>query len=181
MANGNAPHMGVKIVIYKKIVPGDFRKFRAESNDTPSGGGARDLRFRPANEFNALFNRMFPVPRADGSLSGQFYWDGLPPTDVTIHQPTNSRPGEVRIATVHECFPAQIVPGDCDDCVLLLVLRSDERVYPVFTSERSLREDNWHPAVKEPILRGLHADRSANKTPMGYVDIENRREWHNGR
>ena len=181
MANRNTPLTGVKLVIYKKIVPGDFKKFRAESNDAPSGGGARDLRFRPANEFTAQFSIMFAVPGANATLTGQFYWEGLTPTDVKIHQPTNSRPGEVRIATVHECFPAQVIPADCDDCVLLLVLRSDDRVYPAFTSERSLREDNWHSAVKEPILRGLHAIRSAMKTPMGYVDIENGREWNNGR
>ena len=180
MVNGNTPLAGVKLVIYKKIVPGDFRKFRAESNDAPSGGGARDLRFRPANEFNEQFRKMFTVPGEAATLTGQFYWENLTPTDVTIHQPTNSRPGEVRIATVHECFPAQVIPADCDDCVLLLVLRSDNRVYPVFTSERSLREENWHPAVKEPILRGLQAIRSAKKTPMGYVDIENGREWYNG-
>lgn len=181
MANGNAPLPGVKLVIYKKIVAGDFRKFRAESNDTPTGGGARDLRFSPANEFTAQFNRMFTQAGSAGTLTGQFYWNGLPPTDVTIHQPTNARPNEVRIGTVHECFPVQVVPTDSTDCVLLLILRSDDRVYPAFTSERSLRHDNWHPAIKDPILRGLAANRAANITPMGYVDIENGREWHNGR
>lgn len=181
MANNNTPLTGVKLVIYKKIVPGDFKKFRAESNDAPSGGGARDLRFTPANVFTTQFSRMFPLGGDRATLRGQFYWVGLTPTDVTIHQPTNSRPNEVRIATVHECFPSEVIPGDCDDCVLLLVLRSDNRVYPAFTSEHSLSEDNWHPAVKEPILRGLRASRSAKKTPMGYVDIENGRDWNNGR
>ena len=38
----------VKLIIYKKIVDGDLRKFSATSNDQPSGGGARDLRFSPA-------------------------------------------------------------------------------------------------------------------------------------
>ena len=41
----------VKLVIYKKIVDGDLRKFSATSNDQPSGGGARDLRFSPAKDF----------------------------------------------------------------------------------------------------------------------------------
>ena len=181
MVTGNKPPTGVKLVIYKKIVAGDFKKFRAESNITPTGGGARDLRFSPSYEFMVQFSRMFTAPGADDTLTGQFYWSDLPPTDVIIHQPTNSRPNEVRIATVHECFPVQVVPVDCDDCVLLLVLREDDRVYPAFTSERSLQKDNWHPAVKEPILRGLHANRRANITPMGYVDIENGREWTNGR
>lgn len=181
MENENAPLMGVKLVIYKKIVPGDLRKFRAQSNDTPTGGGARDLRFSPANEFIAQFNRMFTQSNADGTLTGQFYWDGLPPTDVIIHPPTNARPNEVRIGTVHQCFPSQVIPNDSNDCILLFVLRSDDRVYPFFTSEYSLRHDNWHPAIKDPILRGLEANRLANITPMGYIDIENGREWNNGR
>lgn len=181
MANGNTPFTGVELVVYKKIVAGDFRKFRAESNDTPSGGGARDLRFSPSNEFMALFNRMFTRQGTTGTLTGQLYWDDLPPTNVTIHQPTNARPNEVRIGTVHECFPAQVIPTNSEDCVLLLVLRSDGRVYPYFTSEHSLQHDRWHPAVKGPILRGLEAKRPANITPMGYVDIENGREWNNGR
>jgi hypothetical protein len=33
-------------ILYKEIVEGDLRKFRAESNDAATGGGARDLRFR---------------------------------------------------------------------------------------------------------------------------------------
>ena len=181
MENGNQPLTGVKLVVYKKIVAGDFKKFRAESNITPTGGGARDLRFSPANEFTVQFNRMFTVTGDDDTLTGQFYWNGLPPTNVIIHQPTNSRPNEVRIATVHECFPVQVVPADCDDCVLLIVLREDDRVYPAFTSERSLQQDNWHTNVKEPILCGLHSILRSNLTPIGYVDIENRRVCHNGR
>ena len=181
MANDCTPLIGVKLIIYKKIVPGDFRKFRAESNDTPSGGGARDLRFSPAAEFTPQFNRMFSEPGIDGTLSGRFYWPGLLPTDVIIHQPTNARPNEVRIGTVHLCFPTQILPIDSDDCILLLVLDNEDRVWPSFTSEQSLRNDNWHLAVKDPILRGLNARRGDRVTPMGYVDLENGREWNNGR
>lgn len=179
MASGNTPPAGVKLVIYKKIDHGDYRKFRAESNDADSGGGARDLRFRPDRVFTPLFNRMFTTPGPDNTLTGQLYWPGLPPTDVTIRQPTHSRPGEVRIATVHKCFPKQVRPTNTDDCVLILVLDNENRVWPSFTSEQSLRNDNWHPAVRDPILRGLNA--RCRGTPKGYVDIENGREWNNGR
>ena len=37
------------LILYKKIVNGDLRKFSATSNDQPNGGGARDLRFSPAD------------------------------------------------------------------------------------------------------------------------------------
>ena len=52
-------NLDVKLVIYKKIVEGDLSKFTATSNITPSGGGARDLRFSPATEFFPVFQRMF--------------------------------------------------------------------------------------------------------------------------
>jgi len=51
---------GVKRIVYKEIVEGDFRKFKAESNDADTGGGARDLRFRPHDEFAKVFRELFP-------------------------------------------------------------------------------------------------------------------------
>jgi len=174
------PNIGVKIVIYKRIVEGDLSKFTATSNITPSGGGARDLRFSPAPEFFPMFQRMFQA-EADGILRGQFFWANHAPTEAEIHPPTNSRPNEVRIGKIHECFPQDVIPGDSTDCVLLIVLNDAGQVYPHFTSLTSLRTEGWHPAVKNPIISGLTAPRNAKITAMGYVDLENGRSYSNGR
>lgn len=48
---------GVKRFIFKELVEGDFRKFFAQSNDTDSGGGARDLRYKPQKEFYPFLKR----------------------------------------------------------------------------------------------------------------------------
>ena len=168
--------LGIKLVVYKRIVEGDLSKFTATSNITPTGGGARDLRFSPAEEFFPVFQRMF-IRGSDGVLRGQFSWANHTPTEAEIHPPTNSRPNEVRITRVHECFPQAVVPHDSTDCVLLIVLDDAGRVSPYFTSLHSLRNDNWHPAIKGPIIEGLTAPRSANITAMGYVDIENGRNY----
>lgn len=173
-------NIGVKIVVYKRIVKGDLSKFTATSNITPSGGGARDLRFSPAEAFYPIFKRMFPTEE-NGKLVGQFFWANHTPTDAEIHSPTNSRPNEVRIGRIHECFPTDAVPDSSKDCVLLLVLDDSGRVFPHFTSLSSLRNDNWHPAIKDPIIEGLTAPRSARNTAMGYVDIENGRTYSNER
>ena len=173
--------IGVKLVVYKKIVEGDLSKFTATSNITQSGGGARDLRFSPANEFLPVFQRMFTPFDGTGVLRGYFSWANHANTEVFIHPPTNSRPNEVRIGRIHECFPADVIPNDSTDCILLLVLDTAGRISPYFTSQRSLRDDNWHPAIKGPILDGLNADRSAKITAMGYVDLENGRSYSNGR
>ena len=119
--NQTAHGLDVRLVIYKRIVEGDLSKFTATSNITQSGGGARDLRFSPAEEFFSAFRRMF-AQDADGVLRGQFSWGNHAPTDAEIHPPTNSRPNEVRIGRIHECFPQSVIPKDSTDCVLLIVL-----------------------------------------------------------
>lgn len=172
--------LGIKLVVYKRIVEGDLSKFTATSNFAQTGGGARDLRFSPATEFFPVFQRMFRQD-PDGLLRGQFSWADSAPTEAEIHPPTSSRPNEVRIGRIHECFPQAVIPNDSADCVLLILLDDAGRVSPYFTSLRSLRNDNWHPAIKEPIVEGLTAPRNANITALGYVDIENGRHYTNGR
>ena len=175
-----ATNHGVKLIVYKRIVEGDLSKFTATSNITPSGGGARDLRFSPAPVFFPIFQRMFEQD-GDGILRGQFFWANHAPTEVEIHPPTNARPNEVRIGRIHECFPVDVIPTDSEDCVLLIVLDSVGHVSPYFTSLKSLRHDNWHPAIKGPIIEGLTAHRNARTTAMGFVDLENGRSYTNGR
>lgn len=175
-----ANKLDVKLVVYKRIVEGDLSKFTATSNITQTGGGARDLRFSPASEFFPVFRRMF-TPGVDGVLRGQFSWANHAPTEAEIHPPTNSRPNEVRIGRIHECFPQAVIPTDSMDCVLLIVLDDAGRVSPYFTSLRSLKNDNWHPDIKDPIIEGLTAKRNVNITAMGYVDIENGRNYTNER
>lgn len=171
--------LNVKIVIYKRIVIGDLSKFTATSNIVPTGGGARDLRFSPANEFFPVFQKMFS--QQGNILVGRFSWANHSDTEVMIHPPTNSRPNEVRIGRIHECFPSSVIPNDDKDCILLIVMDNTKKVYPYFTSEYSLKHDNWHPAIKNPILKGLNAERSSKSTAMGYIDFETGRSYTNGR
>ena len=170
----------VRLVIYKKIVDGDLRKFSATSNDQPTGGGARDLRFSPAKEFMKAFKKMFAVFEGE-VLHGYFSWEGHPQTEVFIHPPTNSRPNEMRVANINDCFPAKYIPDNANDCILLFILDSNGKIWPFFTSEHSLRHDNWHPKVSGAILAGLEAKRSINSTPMGYIDLKDGGSFTNGK
>lgn len=168
------------IVIYKKIVAGDLRKFTATSNDTPSGGGARDLRFSPQNEFWPIFQRLFPT-HSGRNLVGKFNWANGQTTDVTIGAPTNARPNEMRICSINECFVDSYIPRDANDCILILVQDDNGLVWPHFISEASLRTDpTWHPVIREVILNGLDAERRAGTTPMGFHDFVNNRTYTNG-
>lgn len=138
------------------------------------------MRFSPAGEFMAAFEKMFPH-RENNVLYGHFSWAGFDSTEVFIHPPTNSRPNEIRIGRVHECFPAGVIPDNARDCILLLILDDNGKVWPHFTSEHSLRTDNWHPVVKNAILEGLGARRGERVTPMGFINIADGGSYTNGR
>mgnify|MGYP006916097980 CR=1 FL=1 len=174
--------MGTKIkrIIYKKIVAGDILKSIAQSNKSDTGGGARDLRFSPAEQFQQEFSLMFPNCEGD-KITGTFTWRNGQQTNVTIHLPTNSRPNELRIGTINKCIPDEYFPESAEDFILLLIQTEDDLVHPEFITEWSLSNDNWDRNVKAELLSGLNAKRSKNNTPMGFIDYETGERFTNGK
>ena len=88
--NQTAHGLDVRLVIYKRIVEGDLSKFTATSNITQSGGGARDLRFRPRS-FSPLSGeclRRTPTVCSGGSSPGGTM---LRPTQKSIRQQIHGR------------------------------------------------------------------------------------------
>jgi hypothetical protein len=183
---------GVKRIVFKEIVGGDWRKFVAQSNDADSGGGARDLRFRPYDEFAKIFRLLFPsvrhARRRRGGTSvqvevfvGEFYWhlDGEEGSrEATFEPPTDARGGEGRIPVVHKYPPfTQPPPSNEGRVVLLLIQRGDNRVWPAFATERSLRANEWDAAVTQVILGALDAHRPAKQVARGYIDFESGRRY----
>lgn len=51
----------VSRILFKEIVDGDVRKIHADSNDSDTGGGARDFRFGSYSELEHIFHSMFPL------------------------------------------------------------------------------------------------------------------------
>lgn len=94
------------LIFFQEIKPGDVRKQRAQSNDASSGGGARDLRIRPADKFTPILANMFPdVGSEEGVLQGTVHWlddrDEVQAATVELWRPTDARPGEARIGRIH--------------------------------------------------------------------------------
>lgn len=197
---------GVKRIVYKQIVFGDFRKFLAKSNDATSGGGARDLRFRPYEEFVEIFRLMFPHSRVEMRrrndrmqqvevLVGKFHWTengGVVSKEATFETPTTAREGEGRIPTVYKYGPFNRIveqwPEDKwgDDkrslkvegrLVLLLVQREDGSVWPEFATEKSLGSGAWAKSVSTPILNSLAGERRISEVARGYIDFEHGRGY----
>lgn len=107
---------GVKRILAREVLDGDVRKFKALSNDSPTGGGARDLRLRPAEAFAKFLARMFPQTRqvsrrANVGVQGQvrigeLHWKESPNGEekrapIEVWEPTAARKGEMRLAKVH--------------------------------------------------------------------------------
>jgi hypothetical protein len=181
---------GVKRIVFKEIVAGDLRKFQADSNDAETGGGARDLRFRPYEEFEDVFRKLFPEIRIetrkrDGKkikteiLVGKFYWvnsDGIEKSsEATFEPPTDARPGEGRIPVVHTYPPLNTTPPKNEGRIIaLLIQRDDNKVWPHFATEKDLRSGQYDDEVAKHILQCLDASRGGRQVARGYIDFESK-------
>lgn len=184
---------GVKRVVFKEIVEGDFRKFRAEANDADSGGGARDLRFRPHDSFEPIFRKLFPnvqqeIRQRGGArgpvdvLVGRLTWSDkngrVESKEARYEPPTDARPGEGRIPVVHTFPPFNKLPPTNEGRMLvLLVQRDDGTVWPEFATEDGLRSGQWNEAVSKLILRSLGATRRSGQVARGFIDFETDQEF----
>lgn len=186
MVNGVA---AVKRFVYRQIVPGDLRKFDADANDADTGGGARDLRFRPHTTFGPVFADLFPNVRHEMRLRGgvqtpvqicvgAFYWLEHPNVErsreATYEPPTDARPDEGRIPTVHLYPPFDVVPkNDETRLIVLLIQTMDDKVWPHLVTEGELLfrgPGEWDRSVATPVLACLA--RSDGRTVVrGFVDF----------
>jgi hypothetical protein len=94
------------LVVFREVLPGDLRKFDAESNDADTGGGARDLRFREGARMSPILARMFPnQANADGVTRGSVFWvtaqNVVGSGDIEFWPPTDARPNEVRLGRIY--------------------------------------------------------------------------------
>ena len=197
----DTPNRQVARILYKEIVDGDRRKIIAKSNDSDSGGGARDFRFGSYRKLVPIIQLMFPKTvkedrKRDGVVSqinvfkGVFYWQkevGGPihNKDSFFEPPTDVRPSEGRIARVHEydCFDTRLIPrgGVNNRVLLLLIQRTDDKVWPHFAEEKSLRTTGvWDPVVAAELLQCLDAKRAEGRAVIGYRDYTVSSSYCNG-
>lgn len=198
MASG-AGH--VARILYKEIVAGDLRKILAQSNDSETGGGARDFRFGSFKTLLPVITLMFPNKakekrKRDGVVEeidvfqGEFFWHNsngqVMRKDSFFEPPTDVRPSEGRIARVHEygCFDTSRVPkgGEGNRVLLLLIQLRDGSVWPHYAEEQTLRiEGKWDAVVAAELLGCLDAKRAANRAVIGYRDFTNHGKYCNGK
>ena len=95
------------LLYFQEILPGDVLKYRTQSADATTGGGARDLRISPAGVYRPILERMFPgQPDENGVVQGSISWS-FPSGEgdskiVELWRPTEARPNELRIGRFYE-------------------------------------------------------------------------------
>lgn len=179
----------VSRIIFREVKEGDLRKFTATSNDSPSGGGARDFRYRPFDRFDGIFARVLPgrksesrvrngmrttetlytapvsVPHNNGSVSRH---------ELTFEPPTTAREGEGRLAQLDKY---DLDPPKNEGRVLLLIIEDGGgHVILTFFSEKDLAGKLWHPTVNAFFSKvfSVPSKRSANQ---GFIDFQSQTEW----
>lgn len=172
-------------LVFKQVVDGDIRKLAAQSNDSQTGGGARDLRF-PLVPFQEPLTKFFPNvigKSANGGLvrQGTMVWvidsKNRQKYNVELHPPTNARPKEIRIARIHDLDPMQDcpTPTDSDPVFLLLTLDTSSTFRCDFARLSDLSRD-WHPDIAQLVGRSLVAMRGRNAA-CGYKDFQTEMEY----
>lgn len=187
-------------ILYKELVEGDLRKLQAQSNDSDTGGGARDFRFRSFGKLLPVIKQLFPQTeqvqrRRDNKpvmvdiYKGTFYWydaaGNVQSKEGYMEPPTSARPGEGRIPRVHEysCFDASRVKIGVGNRVLLLLIQlMDGTVWPYYAEEKTLRTPGaWDPVVAKELLACTDADRAENLAVLGFRDFTTSDRFCNGK
>lgn len=198
----NAGHADEAVrILAREIVEGDEKKRHAESNITPSGGGARDLRFSPSAVFEGVLARMFPhaeltqtnrknpatgrrEPTSVMVRKGDLFWfehirgqPDVPPFQRTAEiWPPYAPRDEFRFSTVHKFSFWDHRPADLGGgrIFVLLVQNRDGRIWVRFASEEGLDHPGWDPEVAEMLKRclNLKTENGGDKAGVGFVDFE---------
>ena len=178
-------------VLLQNIEDGDRRKFKARSNDADSGGGARDLRFRPETEFFPFFKKMFPNQRSQKRtskgvveeievLSCTVGWDENgqeKSATMEVWPATNARPNECRIARISSFGLYDLIKDDPSNgrSVFMLFQQKNGVILLYFTTETSLRDDNWDPTIKK-----FSADWIRDGSKSAFLDLETKERYPHG-
>jgi len=169
-------------LVFREVLPGDRRKFIAQSADSPSGGGARDFRFSPYDRFEDVFELMFPgretkTRRRNGhDVDIEIYtgrvsiWGrGETLLPLEFEPPTSARPNEGRLTRLNHL--GLVVPTEAGRVLLVLYETDDNRLWMAFATEESLQARQWHRVVNDFLLSCLERDRPANHAAQGFLDL----------
>lgn len=168
---------GVSRIFFKQFKPGDLRKLRAESNDSQTGGGARDLRF-PYEPFKEVMSKLFPgqgkIVRGCPLFVGELSWEEAgkdKSAAVEVWPPTKARPAEGRIARIHELRPLKDTPDDpkAEVVLLLLIQQDDGQVRAHYVTEQGFKDPRFNKEIRQQVLACVRSTPDT-RAAVGYFD-----------
>lgn len=183
----NTVKLEAELLVYKEIGPGDMRKLLGQSNDSPTGGGARDLRL-PWRTFRPVMHRIFSeeaigkggrqirIARVTYKANGR-----IEQTVLEYWPATDTRPSEDRVSKIHAspALSGKLPDEDKGRVFLLFIGWNNGEVRCYYAYEDELRTPGkWSANVRGAIL-GCMADtdlKNANRTRnllsvQGYCDF----------
>ena len=155
--------------VYKRIVPGDIRKLSADSADSGTGGGARDLRFNPADKFWPVFEQMFTKVPGKKFLDATLIWSDGATTTTEVAPPTPSRSNEARITRVNACCPENQLPSGTEESLFILI-QTVEGTYAFFMTRQDILSSGFTSELESFLIRALEYSENT-KVPTGFVDL----------
>jgi hypothetical protein len=157
------------IAFFQEVVAGDIRKFNLESNDSPTGGGARDLRISPVADYWDQLLSFFPLTVSAREQRGKIY-SGNSVVEIKLMAPTASRSNECRICKISQINIWEISQQDFDTVVAqghkwmyLLILDDQGNVWASKFSSDKLNQ--MHAKVSNAIAPLL----TINQTVRGFI------------
>ncbi len=178
-------------VLLQNIEEGDRLKFEARSNVSATGGGARDLRFRPESDFLPFFGRMFPHKRIETRtskgvqsqievFSGTVTWSEAAvdkSATMEVWPATNARPNECRIARISSFGLYDLIKSDPNGgrSVFMMFQQANNTIRLYFTTETSLRTGNWDPEIKK-----FAADWIDDGSKSAFLDLQRMERYPRG-
>lgn len=175
-------------VLFQNIEDGDRLKFVARSNTSDTGGGARDLRFRPEKKFFPFFEKMFLGRKREQRtskgvsseieiLTGTVVWNeggNEVSAMMEIWPSTAARPNECRISKVSSFGLDGLIQNDPNGgkSVLMMFQQENGTVRIFFTTETSLKDDNWDPTIKKFASEWLNKG-----TKSAFLDLQSKERY----
>jgi len=172
----------VRRLAFKEVVEGDLLKFLAKSASSGTGGGARDLRFRPFKNFDGVFGRILtgrespmrrrngvptPVPIYTSKVTVLDGMGGSAVKDLIFEPPTTARAGEGRLTQVSKL--GLNPPTDAGRLLFLLFQTGADTPFIAFATSKQIDGKEWHPLVNDFLAEALA---NVTKSARGYIDFE---------
>ncbi len=179
----------VKRIIFREVLPGDRKKFVARSASSGTGGGARDFRYTPFDNFDGVFGRALkgrdtvirtrngtkvPITVYTSKVSIPQSGGKAIIEDLRFEPPTTAREGEGRLAELDK-FGLQ--PPTNEGRVLLLIIEdASGNVILTFYSEKDLINGQWHPDIDQ-FFGQVFSKPQKRSAAQGYIDYDRHTQW----